>query len=124
MNDEHFEQLIGSHLHVKLSPEQCHELKQRLLHSAADSERFWQEAETYAMLRDPPKEGAKKNRDESSVLWLFQILFAEQHHFGLSSDFIRMAQLVSNSSRLSVIEPRIASDFPEFSAVPFQIPRA
>jgi hypothetical protein len=52
MNDEHLDHLINSHLHGTLTPEQSRDLEQRLLHSAADRERFWQEAETHAMLHD------------------------------------------------------------------------
>lgn len=50
MNDEHLEQLISGHLHGTLTPEEGEELEQRLLHSASDRQRFWQEAETHAML--------------------------------------------------------------------------
>jgi hypothetical protein len=50
MNDEYLDQLISSHLHGTLTPEQHQSLEQRLLHSAADRQRFWQEAETHAML--------------------------------------------------------------------------
>lgn len=50
MNDEHLDQLISGHLHGTLTPEQRGELEQRLLHSAADRRRFWEEAETHAML--------------------------------------------------------------------------
>lgn len=50
MNDEHLDQLISGHLHGTLTPEQRVELEQRLLHSASDRQRFWQEAETHAML--------------------------------------------------------------------------
>lgn len=52
MNDEHLDSLICGHLHGTLTHEERHELEQRLLHSAADRERFWQEAETHAMLHE------------------------------------------------------------------------
>lgn len=50
MNDEHLDQLISGHLHGTLTLEQRAELEHRLLHSAADRQRFWQEAETHTML--------------------------------------------------------------------------
>lgn len=50
MNDEHLDQLISGHLHGTLTHEGRVELEQRLLHSASDRERFWQEAETHAIL--------------------------------------------------------------------------
>jgi hypothetical protein len=52
MNDDHLDQLISSHLHGTLTSEQSRDLEKRLLHSAADRERFWRESETHAMLHD------------------------------------------------------------------------
>ncbi|MEK0446955.1 MAG: hypothetical protein RLZZ399_2276 [Verrucomicrobiota bacterium] len=50
MKDEHLDQLIGAHLDGSITHERRAELEQRLLHSASDRARFWQEAQTHAML--------------------------------------------------------------------------
>jgi hypothetical protein len=50
MNDERLDHLISSHLHGMLTPAEREELEQRLQHSAADRERFWQEAELHSMM--------------------------------------------------------------------------
>lgn len=50
MIDERLNHLICGHLDGTLASADRVELEQRLLHSAADRERFWQEAETHAML--------------------------------------------------------------------------
>jgi hypothetical protein len=50
MKDEHLDQLISAHLHGALTSEQRAELEQRLLHSANDRHRFWEEADTHALL--------------------------------------------------------------------------
>ena len=50
MKDDHLDQLIGAHLDGSITREQRAELEQRLLHSASDRARFWQEAQTHAML--------------------------------------------------------------------------
>ncbi|MFM7605487.1 MAG: anti-sigma factor family protein, partial [Prosthecobacter sp.] len=50
MNDERFDHLISAHLHGLLTSEERTELEQRLLHSAADREHFWQEAEMHSMM--------------------------------------------------------------------------
>lgn len=52
MNDDHLDRLIGSHLNGTLTQEELHELEHRLLHSATDRARFWQEAEAHAMLHE------------------------------------------------------------------------
>ncbi|MEY2598949.1 MAG: hypothetical protein RLZZ142_1208 [Verrucomicrobiota bacterium] len=50
MKDDHLDHLIGAHLDGSITREQHGELEQRLLHSASDRARFWQEAQTHAML--------------------------------------------------------------------------
>jgi len=52
MNHDHLDHLICSHLHGTITQEELHELEHRLLHSAADRARFWQEAEAHAMLHE------------------------------------------------------------------------
>jgi hypothetical protein len=50
MKDDHFEFLISAYLDGTITSAQREELEQRLLHSASDRSRFWQEAQTHAML--------------------------------------------------------------------------
>lgn len=50
MTDDHLEHLISGHLQGTLTSREFAELEERLLHSAADRERFWEEAELHAML--------------------------------------------------------------------------
>ncbi|MEY5026145.1 MAG: hypothetical protein RLZZ244_1673 [Verrucomicrobiota bacterium] len=50
MKDDHLDHLIGAHLDGSITREQHGELEGRLLHSASDRARFWQEAQTHAML--------------------------------------------------------------------------
>lgn len=52
MKNDYLDQLIDAHFSGVLSAEQRAELEQRLLHSAADRERFWQLSETHMMLHE------------------------------------------------------------------------
>jgi hypothetical protein len=52
MNDERLDDLIDQHLNGTMSEEARRELEERLLHSAADRERFWQLAETHALVHE------------------------------------------------------------------------
>lgn len=57
MNDDHLDQLIDAHLNGILGPDERAELETRLLHSAADRERFWRLAGTHALLHETLQEG-------------------------------------------------------------------
>jgi len=56
MNEEHLDQLIDAHLSGVSTVEQRELLESRLLHSAADRERFWQLAETHTLLHEALQE--------------------------------------------------------------------
>jgi anti-sigma factor RsiW len=52
MTDESLDRLIDAHLNGEMTEAERHELEERLLHSAADRARFWQLAETHAVLHE------------------------------------------------------------------------
>ncbi len=52
MTDNRLDHLIDAHLNGAMSKEERLELNERLLHSAADRERFWQLSETHALLHE------------------------------------------------------------------------
>lgn len=71
MNDERLDHLISAHLHGLLTSEERIELEQRLQHSAADREHFWQQAEMHALLHHELQSGlAVEKRTAKPVLWL------------------------------------------------------
>jgi len=67
MIDEHLDQLIDAHLSGVLSAEQRTELEHRLLHSAADRERFWQLAETHTLLHEIVQQGLGGQPPDSRI---------------------------------------------------------
>ncbi len=52
MNDERLDDLIDQHLNGAMSDEARRELEDRLLHSATDRARFWELAESHALLHE------------------------------------------------------------------------
>ena len=52
MNDERLDQLIDAHLNGEMTEAERRELEERLLHSAAERVRFWELAETHAVLHE------------------------------------------------------------------------
>ncbi len=65
MKDERLDDLIDQHLSGSLNDDERRELGHRLLHSAADRERFWQLAETHVLLHEGLQRGLAHAVDSS-----------------------------------------------------------
>lgn len=71
MNDKRLGHLISSHLNGTLTSVEREELEERLQHSAADREHFWQQAEMHALLHHMLRSSLGAERQTpKSVRWL------------------------------------------------------
>lgn len=67
MNDERLDDLIDRHLNGVIDDSELAELEERLLHSAADRERFWKLAEVHSLLQEHASWGVEELRSGGEI---------------------------------------------------------